>query len=213
MQHPVFTACVTQIRIWVAENARTLRRFLSALQAGISIPELEIFELERNYNRKDLENFLTEKTRLGPVGMVSEAGIPGMADPGSEVAAWGHAHNCRVIPVTGPSSVFLALSASGLNGQDFHFHGYPPIDEKEMKARLTRISAKSPTTHIYIETPYRSDRFLQMLLHALPAHTKLCIAAELHASDGFIRTQTVAAWKLSGTVIGKRPAVFLLGTP
>lgn len=204
---------IKNIRIWVAENARTLRRFLSSLKLGIKIDELEIYELNRQSGVRELSSFLIRHWQTEPVGVVSEAGIPGMADPGAEVAWLAHKNQVPVIPVSGPSSLFLALSASGLNGQQFSFHGYPPVEEDALRRFLRQQGelAMKGISQAWIETPYRSDRMLQNILRTLPAHMLLCIACNIHDPDGFIHTRTLEQWNTSGVVLGKNPCIFILG--
>jgi 16S rRNA (cytidine1402-2'-O)-methyltransferase len=214
MQHPVFNHAASTIQIWVAENARTLRRFLSSLQLGIKIDELIIFELIRDYKLELLHNFLNEQKNKGPIGMASEAGIPGMADPGQEVAHWAHRNKLKVISITGPSSVFLALSASGLNGQHFMFHGYPPIKDHELVQFMNRLNHElqhNDYTQIMIETPYRADRLMKFLCTHIKENHHLCLAVNLHDDTSSIRTLTIKDWKNNIPEIGKQPCVFLIG--
>lgn len=213
MMSPFFTEKTKSIKFWVVENTRTVRRFLSSLQIGIDIASLEFFELSRNYSQKDCIDFMTRNLQTGDIGFASEAGIPGMADPGAEVAAWAHKQGIEVIPVTGPSSVFLTLSASGLNGQHFTFNGYPPIKDPDLKSYLEQIKliiSQSSFTQIFIETPYRSDKFLRALL-MLPANYRLCLGVNLHNEGGFVHTKTIAEWKLAVPELGKVPCVFIVG--
>lgn len=215
MLHSDFTACITGIRCWIAENARTFRRFVSSLNMNISIDRLEIFELHRDYSRRELERFLENCISAGPVGVVSEAGVPGMADPGAVVAAWAHRKEIRVMAVTGPSSLLLALTASGLNGQQFTFHGYPPVKDDELRSFIQHMEArikKTGYTEILIETPYRSDRLLAALVRHLSPQTKLCVACALHEPDGWVRTLSASEWSKAMPQIGKQPCVFLAGS-
>lgn len=215
MLHGEYISCISGIRCWIAENARTFRRFISSLDRQISIDGLEIFELHRDYSRKELEQFLASRTDQGPVGVVSEAGVPGMADPGAVVAAWAHRRGVPVIPVSGPSSLILALTASGLNGQQFTFHGYPPVKDAELKTFLQNMDArirKSGYTEILIEAPYRSDRLLSALTRNLSPQIRLCVACALHEPNGWIRTLSVADWSKALPEIGRQPCIFLAGT-
>lgn len=204
---------IKNIRIWVAENARTLRRYISSLKLNINIEDLEIFELNRQAGLRDLSLFLSRNWKTAPVGVVSEAGIPGMADPGAEVAWLAQKNQIPVIPVSGPSSLFLALSASGLNGQQFSFHGYPPVEEDQLKRFLRHQGelAMKGISQAWIETPYRSDRMLQHIIKSLPANLHLCIACNIHDPLGFIQTRTLEQWKQSAIVLGKNPCIFILG--
>lgn len=214
MFHREFESHITGINCWIVENARTFRRFISSLKLSIDIEQLNIFELYRDYDKIALIHFLDEHIRKGDIGVASEAGVPGMADPGAEIAAWAHAHNIPIIAVTGPSSLLLALSGSGLNGQQFSFHGYAPVKEEELRfflGKLGKDCEKTGYTQALIEAPYRSDRLLTHLLGILNDSLKICIACNLHEPDGFIRTQTVAAWKASKITLGKKPCIFMVG--
>ncbi len=212
MMSPVFTELIGNIKFWVVENVRTQRRFISSLRMGIDIDFLEFFELSRGFKPRDLAEFLTKNIQKGNIGMSSEAGIPGMADPGAEVASWAHAQNVEVVPISGPSSVYLTLSASGLNGQQYSFHGYPPVKGEEMRHYIEELKLVLPKgyTQLYIETPYRSDSFFKALL-TLPGNYRLCLGVGIHEEDGFIKTQAISKWREEGLVIGKRPCVFAVG--
>lgn len=214
LQTPKYIELLKDTIFWVAENSRTFRRFISGLQLGINIDNLQIFELERDYKLEDLSDFLSVGLKDGNVGVVSEAGLPGMADPGAAVALWGHKNDVKVIPITGPGSIYLALSASGLNGQQFTFHGYPPVKEDELKKFLVKMSAtvaQTGYTQIWIETPYRSDRMLQRIVNEVNPNLQLCIACALHSPDGWIKTQSISNWRNDNAMPGKNPCVFLVG--
>jgi 16S rRNA (cytidine1402-2'-O)-methyltransferase len=214
MLHSEFNLHVNTINCWVVENARTFRRFISSLKRSIDIEKLNIFELHRDYDILTLRQFLEENIQRGCIGVASEAGVPGMADPGAEIASWAHANDVAVISVTGPSSLILALSGSGLNGQQFTFHGYAPVKDDELRSFLGKMAKdceKTGYTQGLIEAPYRSDRLLTQLLSVLNDTMKICIACNLHEPDGFIKTRTVAGWKLSKQTIGKKPCIFLVG--
>jgi 16S rRNA (cytidine1402-2'-O)-methyltransferase len=212
--HKEFLDHLNTVKHWVAENARTFRRFVASLNLGINIDELQIFELYREYDKVALSVFLQKSLKKGDVGVVSEAGMPGMADPGAEVAAWAHQHEIAVKVISGPSSIILALSGSGLNGQQFTFHGYAPVKEPELKQFLSQIGKdinRFGYTHAFIEVPYRSDRFFQTLLSSMTANTRLCLACNLHEEDEFIQTKSIAEWSEYPIVIGKKPCIFLVG--
>ena len=214
LKNEEFITQITDIQCWVVENARTFRRFISALQMGIDIDALQIFELHRDFDRNALIVFLNGKIKKGNIGVVSEAGVPGMADPGAEIAAWAHENEVPVISICGPSSLILALSASGLNGQQFSFHGYAPVKEEELRSFIGKIGKdceKTGYTQAMIEAPYRSDRFLSSLISVLPQLLKICVACNLHEPEGFIITRTVSEWKKNQPVLGKNPCIFLVG--
>jgi 16S rRNA (cytidine1402-2'-O)-methyltransferase len=199
---------------WVAENARTTRRFLSSLQLGIPIQELDIFELHDGYSIQELHEFLKLNIQNFDIGVTSEAGLPGMADPGSEVARWAHRNDISVEVFSGPGSVYMALCGSGLNGQQFTFHGYSPVKDEALKLFIQQISAeasKSGYTQIFIETPYRSDRLMAALLKWMPENLSLGISSGLHSETSFIKTKTAAEWNKAIPALGKQPTVFLVG--
>jgi 16S rRNA (cytidine1402-2'-O)-methyltransferase len=214
MVHHEFIEYIKATNCWVVENARTFRRFVSSLKLSIDIEALSIFELHRDYDKNALKVFLNTKIQKGNIGVASEAGVPGMADPGAEVASWAHENQIPVVCVSGPSSLILALSGSGLNGQQFTFHGYPPVKEDELRSFLGKISKdceKTGYTHALIEAPYRSDRLMKNLMEVVHPSLKICIACNLHEPNGFITTKTASAWKSSATQLGKNPCIFLVG--
>lgn len=207
---------LTQNKTWVAENARTLRRFISSLKLGIVIDSLEIFEFGGHANLLELNKFLSEHIQHGNIVVTSEAGLPGMADPGGIVAYWAHQNNIPVRSISGPGSIYLALQASGLNGQQFIFHGYTPVKEEDLKTFIKDKAQQVKSagyTHIFMETPYRTERLFTTLLDTLPADMALCIARDLHGEAEWIQTLPIELWRKSGMNVGKYPAVFLIGRP
>ncbi len=199
-------------KIWVAENARTLRRYISSLNLGIVIDELNILELSFHTEQKDIEEFLDQNSKSERIGLCSEAGLPCIADPGNKVVMWAQRKNWNVVPLLGPNSIIMALQASGFNGQQFVFHGYFPLKEDAIRQwhKEFHQSSLKKYAHIFIETPYRTDKTLRFLLKTLNDNTKLCVAAGLHTSNQSIRTLTVAQWKKNIVELGKIPAVFVI---
>ena len=198
----------------MVERARTARRFIKTTNPPYRIEELKIIELDkRDAHKNNLA--ITELLDLEEdFGLISESGMPGVADPGSEVVTLAHKSGWRVRPLVGPSSLLLALAASGLNGQNFKFEGYLPVKEAPLKKGLSQIVnsiTKDKTTFIFIETPYRNDRLISTLLKELPSHIRLCIAKDISGKEEFIKTATVKEWKRRKVVLGKVPTVFLLG--
>ena len=198
---------------FVVEELRTARRFLSAAGLKGHIDGLEFHELNEHTRPQEVEAFakLFEEGRC--VGLLSEAGLPAVADPGALLVALCHRHGIEVVPLVGPSSLMLALMASGLNGQSFAFVGYIPAKTEERRSAIKTLEKRSATarqTQILIETPYRNDSLLADLLACLNGHTRVCVAANLTCPDQFIRTRTVAEWKSNPITIGKRPCVFLI---
>jgi 16S rRNA (cytidine1402-2'-O)-methyltransferase len=211
---PFYLEIVKSTKFWVVENLRTTRRFLSSLQLGLEIDGLTFFELHRDFSVSDLHLFLKKHITLGDIGITSEAGLPGMADPGAVAVSWAHSNGVEVAPITGPGSVYLSLCASGFNGQQFVFHGYCPIKDDELDLffkRIVRHQKETGYTQIFIETPYRNDRLLSYMIKSLPADLKVCIACNLQTPLQWIKTKSIADWKTAEIAIGKSPCVFLIG--
>lgn len=208
-----FKEKLKEITVWVAENARTLRRYISALKLEIDINSLEIFELDHRTPHAELEEFLDEFASAMAIGVCSEAGIPCVADPGNRVVSWAHRRNKTVEPLLGPNSLLMALAGSGLNGQQFIFHGYPPIKDDALRSWVADLNAGvyRKFTHLFIETPFRSDKTFNALCKWLPENAKLCVAADLHSENQSIKTFTINQWRKSPETFGKIPVVFVVG--
>jgi 16S rRNA (cytidine1402-2'-O)-methyltransferase len=194
------------------EEVRTARRYLSRAGLKGRIAELEFHELNEHSSQEDVER-LAGLFEGRDVGLISEAGLPAVADPGAALVALCHRIGVEVVPLVGPSSLMLALMASGLNGQSFAFCGYLPAKTEERRSAIRAIEKTSHAarqTQIFIETPYRNDAMLADLLQACRPSTRLCIAADITLPDAFIRTRTVSEWKKENLIIGKRPCVFLI---
>ena len=197
---------------FVVEEIRTARRFLSRYGLKGRIDTLEFHELNEHTTQTEVEN-LIHLFEGRDVGLITEAGLPAVADPGSALVSLCHRNGIRVVPMVGPSSLMLALMASGLNGQSFAFLGYIPAKTEERRAAIRNIekaSAKDHQTQILIETPYRNDSLLKDLRELLSPGTMLCVAADLTLPTEFIATKTVAQWRKNDISIGKRPCVFLI---
>lgn len=208
---PVFQI-LPQIRRYVVEEVRTARRFLSSAGLRGHIEELEFHTLNEHTSPQEVEALLPLFEDGAAVGLISEAGLPAVADPGARLVALCHRHGIEVVPFVGPSSLMMALMSSGLDGQSFAFNGYIPVKPDERKSALKALEKRSfHQTQILIETPYRNDSLLKDMLSVLNPSTRLSIAANITCPDQFIRTLTVAQWKkLQGFTIGKRPCVFLI---
>jgi 16S rRNA (cytidine1402-2'-O)-methyltransferase len=204
---------VRRLDSFVVENAKSARAFLSACEYPRPIREVAMSELNEHTPEAAIDALLDPARQGRDLGLLSEAGVPAVADPGARLVAAAHAEGIRVLPLVGPSSILLALMASGLEGQRFRFHGYLPVPTEARRARLTQIereSAQSDETQVFIETPYRNDAMLADILTACRDDTRLAIAADLTGPGETIRMNTVAAWREPSASIGKRPAVFLL---
>ena len=198
---------------FVVEETRTARRFLSSAGLKGHIGELEFHELNEHTAPAQVEAFLPLFADGHSVGLLSEAGLPAVADPGALLVALCHRHGIEVVPLVGPSSLMMALMGSGLNGQSFSFVGYIPAKTEERRAALRTLekrSAAARQTQILIETPYRNDSLFADMLQSLSANTKLCVAANLTCEDQFICTRRIAEWKQHPVTIGKRPCVFVI---
>ena len=208
---PVFQI-LPQIRRYVVEEVRTARRFLSSAGLRGHIEELEFHTLNEHTSPQEVEALLPLFEDGAAVGLISEAGLPAVADPGARLVALSHRHGIEVVPFVGPSSLMMALMSSGLDGQSFAFNGYIPVKPDERKSALKALEKRSfHQTQILIETPYRNDSLLKDMLTTLSPSTRLCIAANITCPDQFIRTLKVQEWKkLQGFTIGKRPCVFLI---
>ena len=201
------------IGTFVVEEARTARRYLSKAGLKGHIDGLEFHELNEHTSREEIEGYLSLFDGGNDVALISEAGLPAVADPGAQLVALAHRHGISVIPLVGPSSLMLALMSSGLNGQSFAFCGYLPAkrDERRLKLKsIEKISAASGQTQIFIETPYRNDSMMEDILSVCRPETRLCIAADITLPDAFIKTASIGEWKKSGVTIGKRPCVFII---
>lgn len=204
---------IPQIRIFVVEEVRTARRFLSKAGLKGHIDELEFHTLNEHSGEDEI-SALTGLFSKGDVGLVSEAGLPAVADPGAMLVAACHRQGIEVVPMVGPSSLMLALMGSGLNGQSFAFRGYLPAKTDERRAALKAVEKQSSQlkqSQIFIETPYRNDALFADMLAGLAEGTRICVAADLTLPTQFIRTRTVAQWKKEKAfLIGKRPCVFII---
>jgi 16S rRNA (cytidine1402-2'-O)-methyltransferase len=198
---------------FIAENAKSARRYLAACGHPKPMREVSIVELNEHTAAADVPGMLEPLLAGRDVGLLSEAGVPAVADPGALLVAAAHARGIRVVPLVGPSSLLLALEASGLEGQRFRFVGYLPADSSARRAALVELerqSARQAETQIFIETPYRNDALLADLVQACRPSTRLAVAAELTSEREWIRMERLEGWKARPTTIGKRPAIFLL---
>ena len=209
---PVFQV-ISGLKTFVVEEVRTARRFLSAAGLKGHIGELEFHELNEHTAPAEVEAFAKLFADGNNVGLLSEAGLPAVADPGALLVALCHREGIEVVPLTGPSSLMMALMASGLNGQSFAFNGYLPVKPEERRNALKNLEKRSSQLHqsqIFIETPYRNDSLLADILATCGGHTKVCVAADITLESAYIKTRTVEQWKRDVPVIGKRPCVFII---
>ena len=205
-------SAVKDCQVIFAENERTARRFLKSIYKEIVIDDYEWFAIHKA-EEEQLAAFKQKIREEKNIAIISEAGCPGVADPGQILIAAAQQLDVKVRPLVGPSSILLALMASGMNGQQFEFVGYLPIDNSERVKKIKELelnSQKNNSTKIFIETPYRNNQLIEVLLKTCKAATQLCIAAELTASTEWIKTKTIADWGKQKTDLHKKPVIFLL---
>lgn len=202
---------IRSLKTFASENPKNTRRYLKKIDKTLELDDIIFLELNEHSGRKDIEACLTYLAK-GDVGIISEAGCPGIADPGAELVALAHQHNYPVVPLVGPSSILLALIASGMSGQHFSFNGYLSVKENERTRAIKnyeRQSAQENRTQIFIETPYRNQKLFEEMLRILNPKTLLSIACDITTENEFIKTMTVQEWKKQKPEIHKRPAIFL----
>lgn len=203
------------IRYFIVEELRSARRFLKRVDKDINIDALTFFPMGKHADAALFERYLKPLETGESIGVISEAGCPAVADPGADVVAIAQRKGLRVVPLVGPSSMIMAVMASGLNGQSFAFNGYLPIDPAERIKRIKQLEARASSEHqtqLFIETPYRNHKLMETLCQTLRPQTRLCIAAGITTDDEWIRTLTVAQWKRTTLPdLSKTPAIFLFG--
>ncbi|ULB33147.1 MULTISPECIES: SAM-dependent methyltransferase [Proteiniphilum] len=204
---------VSQLKYFIVENVRSARRFLKKCDPGIDVDSLAFYELNKHTDKRLLSGYLSPMKSGESIGVISEAGCPAVADPGADVVAIAQQEGYRVIPLVGPSSILMAIMASGFNGQSFAFHGYLPIDASERIKQLKQLEARAYSedqTQLFIETPYRNQKMAEDILQHCKPKTRLCIAINISCEDEFIVTRNVKAWKGKLPDMHKKPAVFLI---
>ena len=198
---------------YIVENEKTARRFIKKISSNKSQESLNIHIINKYTDASELPSYLTPCLNGTPVGLLSEAGCPGIADPGAEIVKIAHEKDIQVVPLVGPSSILLALMSSGMNGQNFTFNGYLPIDKSERKSalkKLERISFEHNQSQLFIETPYRNNKMLEEICMSLHNTTRVCIACDITLPTEYIKTQTVKDWKHTNIDLHKRPAIFII---
>lgn len=204
---------IEEINHYVVENEKSARRFIKKISPRKSQPNIRMQVLNKYTDPQEIPGFLLPCLEGLDIGVLSEAGCPGIADPGAEVVRIAHEKNIQVVPLVGPSSLLLAMMASGLNGQNFAFNGYLPIDAPERKKeikRLERLSVEKGQSQLFIETPYRNDKLFGELLRSLSINTRLCIASDITLPTEFICTRPVRDWKINRVELHKRPTIFII---
>ena len=201
------------IDYYIVENEKTARKSIKQVQPEKKQSELILFALNKRTETQEHKEFIKPLLKGKDMGLMSEAGCPGVADPGAVIVKLAHEKGIQVVPLVGPSSILLAMMASGMNGQSFTFHGYLPIEKGEKKASLKvleRISQERNQSQIFIETPYRNNKMLEDLLILLNPETHLCIAADITLSTEYIKTKKAKEWKKETVDLHNRPAIFII---
>ncbi|TYB79646.1 SAM-dependent methyltransferase [Bizionia myxarmorum] len=204
---------VENLDIFIVENEKTARRFIKQIAPEKKQEHLQLFLLNKHTEFMELPEFLKPCLEGKNVGLLSEAGCPAVADPGSDVVRIAHNNEIQVVPLVGPSSIIMAVMSSGMNGQSFAFNGYLPIDKSERKAelqRLERISFQQNQSQLFIETPYRNNAVLEDICKVLNPDTQVCVACDITLSTEFIKTKSVQEWKKNNEDLHKRPALFII---
>ncbi len=210
---PFLGDTINAISTYIVENEKTARKFLK--EAGLKKPQsdLVIHDYGKHKREHSLVPFFKELMTGTDVGLMSEAGCPGIADPGSDIVREAHKRGIKVVPLVGPSSILLALMGSGFNGQSFTFHGYLPIDKTERAKRikeLEQLSQKNRQTQLFIETPFRNNHLFEDILKNSTAQTLLCVACNLTGEDEYLKTMSVGQWRQERIDLHKKPTIFLL---
>jgi 16S rRNA (cytidine1402-2'-O)-methyltransferase len=210
---PQVRSGVEALSYFIVENARTARRYIKTIAPEKVIEALQIVVIDKDSTEAEIKKALEPLKKGISAGIISEAGCPGIADPGAELVKFAHRQNLKVVPLVGPSAILMSLMASGFNGQSFAFHGYLPIEKKDRVQALRQLEKEmlqKDQTQIFMETPYRNNQLLQDVVQHLTPGYRLCIAANITGPNELIRTDTIANWKKQLPDLHKQPAVFLL---
>lgn len=204
---------VENLRHFIVEDVRNCRRIVHRLAKNLNLDEVEFYPLNKHTSKTEISQYVDVLLAGNDMGVISEAGCPAVADPGSEIVALAQAHGCKVVPLVGPSSILLSLMASGFNGQSFAFVGYLPIDKDKRARQLKKMQARimeEDQSQIFIETPYRNNSLLSELVSQCRKDMKLCVAANITTDKEFIRTKTMSEWKKNLPDLNKQACIFLL---
>jgi len=210
---PYLIDTINAIDTYIVENEKTARKSLK--EAGLKMPqsELTIHDYGKHKRNDSMVPYFKELMTGKDVGLMSEAGCPGVADPGAEIVSEAHKRGIKVVPLVGPNSLLLALMASGFNGQSFTFHGYLPIDKVERVKKikeLEKTAEKEKQTQLFIETPFRNNHLFEDIIKNTAAQTMLCVACNITGEDEFIRSQSVGQWRAEKIDLHKKPTIFLI---
>lgn len=201
------------INDYVVENSKAARKFIKAINPAKVQADLNLFELNKHTDEKEIKTYIKPLLEGKNMGLMSDAGCPGVADPGAAVVKLAHENGIQVVPLVGPSSILLAMMASGMNGQSFAFNGYLPIDKSDKKQelkRLEKLSFDKNQSQIFIETPYRNNNILEDLISILQPNTHICVACDITLPTEYIKTATANQWKKIKVDLHKRPCIFII---
>ncbi len=204
---------IEQVDYYIVENQKSARRFIKKISPKKSQPDLQLMPLDKYADEQETLRYLDVCEQGNNVGLLSEAGVPAIADPGATIVALAHQKGIQVVPLVGPSSILLAMMSSGMNGQNFAFNGYLPIEKSDRKKavkQLERLSQERNQAQIFIETPYRNDKMMAELLSSLTPTTRLCVACDITLPTEFIKTLQVKDWKSNKPELHKKPTIFII---
>lgn len=212
---PIIKEYILKTDYFFVENEKTARKIIKFFAPEKKQSDLKLFLLDKYSENEDLKEAQVLMKQGQDFGLLSEAGLPCIADPGNIIVAWAHKNNVRVVPISGPSSIILALISSGFNGQEFSFNGYLPIDKQQRKNKILQLEKQVQNTgftQIFMETPYRNNQLFDDLIKILSPNTKLCIASNInHPTEEFIKTLSIKEWKANKVDLHKIPSVFVIG--
>ena len=204
---------IEHLNYFIVENEKSARRFIKKITPSKSQPSLELRLLDKYSDEFETQNYLDVCEEGVSVGLLSEAGVPAVADPGASIVKLAHQKGIQVVPLVGPSSILMAMMASGMNGQNFAFNGYLPIDKGDRKKaikELERLSKDKNQSQIFIETPYRNEKMLDDLRAVLSPDTRVCVACDITLPTEYIKTLSIKDWKKTKTDLHKRPTIFII---
>ncbi|MBQ0787499.1 MAG: SAM-dependent methyltransferase [Oceanihabitans sp.] len=204
---------IEQVDTFIVENEKNARRFIKSIEPRKQQSSLTLFPLNKFTDPTELPSYLEPCLQGKNVGLLSDAGCPGVADPGADIVKIAHDKNIQVVPLVGPSSILLAMMSSGMNGQSFTFNGYLPIDKDEKKQEikhLERLSFEKNQSQLFIETPYRNNKMLEDMCQYLESNTQICVACDITLPTEYIKTKTVHEWKKNKVDLHKRPTIFII---
>lgn len=204
---------IEQVDTFIVENEKNARRFIKSIEPRKQQSSLTLFPLNKFTDPTELPSYLDPCLQGKNVGLLSDAGCPGVADPGADIVKIAHDKNIQVVPLVGPSSILLAMMSSGMNGQSFTFNGYLPIDKDEKKQeikQLERLSFEKNQSQLFIETPYRNNKMLEDMCQYLESNTHICVACDITLPTEYIKTKSVSEWKKNKVDLHKRPTIFII---